>query len=70
MNLTKEVRPCRACKAPIFFAPSPAGKMIPIDAAPEKRIVIRDGVAHVESTFTAHFATCPEAEQFRRRRNP
>jgi hypothetical protein len=69
---------CRACGAEIMFAPSAAtGKLIPINIQPEKRIVFVDaalgviqdgptGKAKVVSTFISHFATCPNAANFRK----
>ena len=45
--------PCRSCKAPIYFIPRPR------DPA-KKHPVNADG--------TSHFATCPEAASFRKRK--
>lgn len=72
-------RACRSCGAKIIFAQTENGKTIPVDAAPQKRVVLSpadDGahylpneppVARVIDTYVSHFATCPNAAQ---RRNP
>jgi len=39
---------------------------MPLDAKPEKRIVIEDMVARVKDVFTSHFVTCPDAKQHRK----
>ncbi|MGH9158170.1 MAG: hypothetical protein ACRD1K_20570 [Acidimicrobiales bacterium] len=49
-----------------------SGKAAPLDAKPEKRIVIVEGeypgsyLADVLDTYVSHFATCPSASKFRR----
>jgi hypothetical protein len=60
---------CRGCGASVLFVPTAAsGKLIPLDPTSEKRVVIGDdGRARVVDTFIAHFATCPKADQFRRK---
>lgn len=67
---------CRSCGAAIIWAVTPAGKRMPLDAQPAKRIVLDDyGVktfgdeapcAQVVDTYTSHFATCPNAAQHRK----
>lgn len=74
---------CRSCGAPIFHAPTAAGKTIPVDLEPDNEngsIVIRDGIAKVLSRtgmnispepgdvrYISHFATCPQAKEWRKR---
>lgn len=48
---------CRACKAPIVWVKTEAGKLNPMDPLQED--------ATLASTVS-HFATCPKAQQFRR----
>jgi len=67
------VTSCESCKAPILWAVTESGKRMPLDAKPEKRILLEeDGcqppVAHVIDVYVSHFATCPQAAQHRRRR--
>lgn len=74
---------CRSCGAPIFHAPTAAGKTIPVDLEPNNatgNIVIRDRIAKVltraamgndpepgEVRYLSHFATCPGAKDWRKR---
>ena len=55
---------CRGCGAEIVWITSPRGKPIPCDP-PEVTVVTEAG--HVVSGRVSHWATCPQAEQFRRR---
>jgi hypothetical protein len=42
---------------------------MPLDTPGEPRIVLDDNnVAHVVRTFISHFATCPDADKFRKKR--
>lgn len=65
---------CRSCQAPIFFARTRNGKIIPInvdetrmeewESGPED-----DGLPLFtrDCGMEAHFSTCPNADSFRRR---
>jgi hypothetical protein len=63
---------CRGCGADIVWTVTEAGKRMPIDPKPEKRLVLmrRDGIenpiAMARDTYMSHFATCPKAADFRR----
>lgn len=66
---------CRSCGAPILWVKTEAGKRMPIDAKPERRVVldplaVRLGAdeltARVVDTYVSHFATCPNAAQHRK----
>jgi hypothetical protein len=61
---------CRGCGASVLFVTTAAtGKSIPLDPLPVKRIVIGDDLkARVVDTYIAHFATCPKADQFRKKK--
>lgn len=72
---------CRSCDAEIRWVVSRAGRAMPIDAHPNGRgnlVLERHGVrweAHVqkpapfgEQVFISHFATCPDADAYRRPR--
>lgn len=71
---------CRSCGAAILWAVTPAGKRMPVDAQPTKRISLDSygvktfgdlaPVANVVDTYTSHFATCPSAAQHRKHPNP
>lgn len=71
MHLIREVLNescCRACGAKILWARTAAGKIIPLDACPiangNMRREMLDGS---ELRYLSHFATCPNADRFRRR---
>lgn len=49
----RAIVPCRSCGAPIYFELTKNGKQMPRDA----------------DTGESHFATCPQAQQWRRRDN-
>jgi hypothetical protein len=60
---------CRGenCNAEIFWVETEAGKMMPLDAKPEKRATLdKAGQLKMIDTYTPHWATCPDAESFRR----
>lgn len=57
---------CKSCKADIMWTRTDSGKAMPLDAEPEKRIVIAGATAKVVDTYTSHFATCPNAEAHRK----
>lgn len=67
---------CSSCGAAILWVKTlPGGKAMPLDAKPEKRVVLvdaiggldRDGVrGRVVDTYVSHFATCPQAAEHRR----
>lgn len=70
---------CRACEAPILFARTVTGKLMPVDAVPvADGTLILDGATVRHATFSdrdagrplyvSHFATCTEAPLFRRKR--
>lgn len=65
---------CSGCGAAIRWALTPNGKRMPVDATPEKRIVLDDvrtgddaPLARVIDTYVSHFATCPKANTFRKK---
>jgi hypothetical protein len=63
---------CSSCGAEIIWTVTEAGRRMPIDAKPEKRVVLRKQendpltpLARVVDTFISHFATCPNAARHR-----
>lgn len=61
---------CSSCGAPIVWAKSAkTGKAMPLDAKPEKRVIVENGFGRVVDVHTSHFVTCPTAEQHRRARS-
>lgn len=72
-------RTCRACGKPmVFYLTEKAGRAIPLDPEPHpdgnvlirmgRAVVLRKDAVHTEEPrYRSHFATCPHAEEFRRR---
>jgi hypothetical protein len=72
---------CSSCKADVFWAMSAGGKPLPIDPEPREdgNLVVRralgggrvavsaKGVPAGEQRYVSHFATCPYADQHRRK---
>lgn len=58
---------CKSCGAQLIWAKTPEGKNMPLDAKPEKRVLLgeRTGLAHVVDVYTPHWVTCPNADQHR-----
>jgi hypothetical protein len=74
---------CESCNAPIFWMETTNGKLMPVDTKAERRLVMvlnadtlilagQDDADHIRMrsvpTFISHFATCPDADAWRRRR--
>jgi len=69
---------CKSCEAPIEWATMPSGKANPIDAEPSPRgnLVLIGGKVRFATDedralhrplYTSHFATCPSADEWRKR---
>ena len=70
-SMGSEVQKCRSCGAPILWVRTTTGKAMPVDAKPEKRIVLDPAdtgqpTGRVVDTYVSHFATCPHAAKHRR----
>lgn len=67
---------CRSCDAPIVWITTVRGKRMPVDVGTLRRgiqIIPHDGsyrAAQVVTMATPHWATCPNADQHRREREP
>ena len=61
-----QLKPCKGCKAEIGFIKTKQGKKMPVD--PKKVTVVTKG-GSVVTGYISHFATCPEAKQFRNKKN-
>lgn len=59
---------CRSCGAEIHFVETESGgRMTPLNRETKKGMIVnRDGKAEVVDVYTSHFATCPDAEDWRR----
>jgi hypothetical protein len=62
---------CSSCGADIRWIVMLSGKRMPVDAQPEKRVVLDDMPeprGTVADVWVPHWATCPNAAQHRRPR--
>lgn len=67
---------CRSCGKPILWARTPNGKWMPLDPEPNplgNLLLDEDGYigphpegAPVKGPYFSHFATCPNAAQYRK----
>ena len=55
--------PCKACKEPIHFVETKNGRLMPCN---QKKITVITVLGDVVSGWEAHFATCPQADKFRK----
>lgn len=65
-----KIETCKTCGAGIHWVEMANGKRHPVDADSAQRRIscTREGEGgRVEVTYRSHFATCPDAEQHRRR---
>ena len=61
---------CRSCNAEIIWVTMESGKKVPVDKdSIKKRLVISDNekLGAVRKVGVAHFETCPNADQHRKR---
>ena len=63
MKLTK--KKCKGCKADIYWVKTEFGKWLPLDTTVQMIIVHEDNKWIAKSGYTSHWATCPDAEDFR-----
>lgn len=65
--ISQDVRPCRGCGEPIVWVKTAANdKWIPLDAKPERRMVINaEQKAESVTTWYPHHASCSKVEDFR-----
>ncbi len=65
---------CKSCEAPVKWVRMATGGKMLVNLPPEKRVVIDDRphdagspLGSVQDTYTSHFATCPKADEHRRK---
>lgn len=81
MSVRTTLHQCKSCRAPILWYHTVNGERMPIDAEPVAggNVRIIDGTAHVigctidlfDATddgirYVPHFATCPDAKEWKR----
>lgn len=61
---------CKSCGASILWVQMPSKKMMPVDAQAKMMVIVSADKqrGQVRAAHTSHFATCPEASNFRRGR--
>lgn len=55
--------PCKACKQNIHFVETVKGRLMPCNP---KKLTVITLMGDVVTGWEAHFATCPQADKFRR----
>ncbi len=65
--INQDVRKCRGCGDPIIWVKTAANdKFIPLNAKPERRMIINaEHKAESITTWTPHHSTCEKVEDFR-----
>jgi len=58
---------CKACGAPIKWVKMESGKAMPVDIDPIKIVRETETGGIVVGGYLAHWATCPKANNFRKR---
>ena len=62
-------RPCKLCGARIFFVKTEKGSLMPLDEK-KRRIIVLDSKGvymRAEAGYETHYATCPNADEFRKK---
>lgn len=59
---------CKGCKQEIEWVKMPSGKRMPVDKKPTIVVVVEDGQGRAVEGYQPHWATCPNADEFRRKR--
>jgi hypothetical protein len=81
MEETQKAEKCRSCGADVIWALSRNGKPMPFDAKPvtgiyylidgihpEEKLAVHATRPETGPLFRSHFATCPDAEKWRKHR--
>jgi hypothetical protein len=59
---------CKSCGAQIQFVITKTGKKMPLDAKPRRFYVIQGGMPVQFQGHEPHFATCPKADRFKKKK--
>ncbi len=65
LEIQEDLPQCRGCNATIKWVTTEGGRPTPLDPKP-KSFVLNDGKYQIG--FTPHWATCPNADEFRKKR--
>jgi hypothetical protein len=65
--IAQDVKKCRGCGDPIIWIKTAKNdKFIPLNARPERRMIINaDHKAESVTVWTPHWASCPQAKEFK-----
>lgn len=56
--------PCKSCGEPIHFVETRKGRLMPCN---QKKVTVITVTGDVVSGWEAHWATCPQADKFRKK---
>jgi len=59
---------CKGCGQEIKWVEMATGKKMPLDHKPLQMVQVKDGIGEVIPVYMPHFATCPNAKEFRRKK--
>ena len=59
---------CKRCGGEIMWCVMPSGAKMPLDANPKKMIQVKEGIGEVIDVYESHFSTCPNADEFRKKK--
>jgi len=57
---------CKKCGASILWVKTKNLKNMPLDAEPRKMVQVKEGIGEVIDVYMPHWATCPNAKEFRK----
>lgn len=61
---------CKGCGAKIIWMAMESGRLMPVDAKPLKMVMPFALGCKMVDAYTPHWATCPQAEQFKKKGEP
>jgi len=66
MSLEEFTSQCRSCQAPMVWLKTRSGKKCPVDLSSMEQAINKDKIIFDPQTMISHFATCPDAEKYRK----
>ncbi len=70
MKALGERGPCRTCKVEVLWMKTRKGKIIPVNISPTAEVAAAHGLLFDHKTMISHFATCPEAFSWKKKKEP
>jgi len=59
---------CKSCGQEIKWVEMATGKKMPLDIKPKQMIQVKDGIGQAIPVYMPHWATCPAADKFRKKK--